>query len=174
MGILDKVKKKAKNLPIANELSEQLNRVEDIINDFNNQSTQQIDSIKETATKSINNEIDIIRGKVSYVDGVINNMENKIKVSVDDVVNKATTKAEEGVKEIANDLQKKIDGQLEETSSLLKSKTESVVSGVEAVAKQKLEEAIAKAEKEAMKKFEKEMGTGFITFILNRLKEFFK
>ena len=153
---MDKVKKKAKGLPVANELSEQLNRVEDIITDFNNQSTQQIESIKESATKNINNELEVIRAKVSYADGVINNMENKIKVSVDEVVSKASLKVEDGVKEIANDLQKKIENQLEETNSLLKSKTENVVSGVEAIAKQKLEEAIAKAEKEAMKRFEKE------------------
>lgn len=170
MGLMDKVKKKAKGLPVANELSEQLNRVEDIITDFNNQSTQQIESIKESATKNINNELEVIRAKVSYADGVINNMENKIKVSVDEVVSKASLKVEDGVKEIANDLQKKIEGQLEETSSLLKSKTESVVSGVEAVAKQKLEEAIAKAEKEAMKRFDKQMDMGFISFIIKKIK----
>jgi len=170
MGLMDKVKKKAKGLPVANELSEQLNRVEDIITDFNNQSTQQIESIKESATKNINNELEVIRAKVSYADGVINNMENKIKVSVDEVVSKASLKVEDGVKEIANDLQKKIEGQLEETSSLLKSKTESVVSGVEAVAKQKLEEAIAKAEKEAMKRFDKQMQSkGLIYFIKSLL-----
>ena len=170
MGLMDKVKKKAKGLPVANELSEQLNRVEDIITDFNNQSTQQIESIKESATKNINNELEVIRAKVSYADGVINNMENKIKVSVDEVVSKASLKVEDGVKEIANDLQKKIEGQLEETSSLLKSKTESVVSGVESVAKQKLEEAIAKAEKEAMKRFDKQMDMGFISFIIKKIK----
>lgn len=170
MGLMDKVKKKAKGLPVANELSEQLNRVEDIITDFNNQSTQQIESIKESATKNINNELEVIRAKVSYADGVINNMENKIKVSVDEVVSKASLKVEDGVKEIANDLQKKIENQLEETNSLLKSKTENVVSGVEAIAKQKLEEAIAKAEKEAMKRFEKQMqSNGLIYFIKSLL-----
>jgi len=169
MGLMDKVKKKAKGLPVANELSEQLNRVEDIITDFNNQSTQQIESIKESATKNINNELEVIRAKVSYADGVINNMENKIKASVDEVVNKASLKVEEGVKEIANDLQNKIENQLEETNSLLKSKTENVVSGVEAIAKQKLEEAIAKAEKEAMKRFEKDMGAKGIVYFIKRL-----
>lgn len=166
---MDKVKKKAKGLPVANELSEQLNRIEDIITDFNNQSTQQIESIKETATKNINNELEVIRAKVSYADGVINNMENKIKTSVDEVVNKASLKVEDGLKEIASDLQNKIEGQIKETNSLLKLKTESVVSDIETVAKQKLEEAIAKAEKEAMKRFEKDMGSKGLFHFIKRL-----
>lgn len=174
MGLMDKVKKKAKGLPVANELSEQLNRVEDIIIDFNNQSTQQIESIKETATKNINNEIDVIRGKVSYVDGVINNMENKIKVSVDDIVNKASSKVEEGVKEISEDLKKNVDNKIKEANNALKLKADVVISDIEELARNKVEETMAKVEKEAMKRFEKEMGMGFIKLIINRVIKIFK
>ena len=63
---------------------------------------------------------------------------------------------------------------LPEAEQTLQKSIQVIATRVESQAQKTLETIAQRAEAEAKKKFESEMGMGLITFILNRLKEFFK
>lgn len=165
MGILDKVKKKAKKLPVADEINEQLNRVEDIITDLNNQTQSQIESIKDNAIKSVNVEIEIVKGKASYTQGLIDNLEVQVKNSLNEVVSKGEQKIDSEIAALAN----KVNVEASQCRTKLEEIIKGVVTTVETNAEQKLKEAIDKAEKEAMKRFESQMQNKGLVYFIKKL-----
>ena len=165
MGILDKVKKKAKKLPVADEINEQLNRVEDIITDLNNQTKSQIESIKDNAIKSVNVEIEIVKGKASYTQGLIDNLEVQVKNSLNEVVSKGEQKIDLEIADLAN----KVNVEASQCRTKLEEIIKGVVATVETNAEQKLKEAIDKAEKEAMKRFESQMQNKGLVYFIKKL-----
>lgn len=174
MGMLNKLKKKANNIVDDANITKQIQDLDILIDEANKVVSNEIKKFQDQSLQAFNQEINLIKGKTAYVEGIVSDLEQQSKVAVEKVFNETQEKVKSGMVEVADDFQLMLETRLKEAEQTLQKSIQVIATRVETEAKKTLETIAQKAEAEAKKKFESEMGMGFITFILNRLKEFFK
>lgn len=174
MSVLKNIKKQASKITDVSEVSDQLSKLENIIQDADNSIKDEVKKLQEKAVESFNVEISIIKSKSNFVDTMIDGIDQQAKNKIEESLNSAKEKLDTGFEEVT----KKVELKIDENVSLIEKKTKEAADGfiskVEKESQEKLEIIYKKAEEAAKKKFEKEMGLGVVNFIISRIKSYLK